>query len=220
MMQRAFWASFFSVLVYNSLVRPRWLRWGISTAEAHASYIGDTLVPRPTVTATRAITIHATPAHIWPWLAQMGRQRSGYYGIDRLDNWNIPSVRYLRQDIPPLAVGMMLDDGLQVLDFVANKFLLFGGFNMPNDLGGRSDFVYLYQLSPLHKETTRLLIRARLRSDGWQGWLFDRIYEVLDYRMVVARLHGIKARVEVHPPEIVSRETIVSAATASAANVQ
>ncbi len=214
-MIRAFGFSTLLIGLYHALVRPQLLQSTLSAEEVNAAYEGDLLIPQPTLVATRAINIKATPAQIWPWLAQMGRERTGYYGTDKLTNWNIPSVRYLRQDIQPLAVGAMLDDGLQVLKFSTSDFMLVGGFNMPNDIGGRSDFLYLYQLVPLTDYMTRLLIRTRVRSDGWQGWVFDRIYEVMDFRIIMARLEGIKARAETHQPQILARETLATVPTQS-----
>jgi uncharacterized protein YndB with AHSA1/START domain len=32
----------------------------------------DTIVPDPLFTSNHAITIDATPDHVWPWIAQMG----------------------------------------------------------------------------------------------------------------------------------------------------
>ena len=44
------------------------------------------------------MTVDATPDQIWPWLAQVGWGRAGYYGYDWIDNggkasaWEILSV--------------------------------------------------------------------------------------------------------------------------------
>jgi hypothetical protein len=38
-----------------------------------------------TYSATLAITINLSPAHIWPWLVQMGYRRGGLYSNDWLD---------------------------------------------------------------------------------------------------------------------------------------
>jgi hypothetical protein len=133
----------------------------------------------------------------------MGRERTGFYGIDRLENWRIPSATYIRQEIPPVALGTMLDNGLKVLDFVAEQYLIIGGFDMPNDLGGRSDITYAYYLASTEPDTTRLVIRMRTFTEGFAGWLYNRAFEVLDVWMMQARLKGIRERAErmVHPIE-------------------
>jgi hypothetical protein len=47
---------------------------------------GDDLISPVDLTATRAITIHATAAQVWPWIAQLGQGRGGFYIYDFLDN--------------------------------------------------------------------------------------------------------------------------------------
>lgn len=47
---------------------------------------GDDLVPRPRLGTTRAITIQAPAAEIWPWLVQMGQGRGWMYSYERLEN--------------------------------------------------------------------------------------------------------------------------------------
>jgi hypothetical protein len=36
--------------------------------------------------ATRAITVHAPAAQVWPWIAQLGQGRGGFYSYDTLEN--------------------------------------------------------------------------------------------------------------------------------------
>jgi len=53
---------------------------------------------------TRAISIQAPPACVWPWLAQLGRG-AGWYSIDRLDNGGKESAGHVVSWIPPPALG-------------------------------------------------------------------------------------------------------------------
>ena len=58
---------------------------------------GDALVPEPVFASTHAITIAAPPAQVWPWIAQMGAGRAGWYSWDAIDNGGTPSsTRNLR----------------------------------------------------------------------------------------------------------------------------
>jgi hypothetical protein len=43
------------------------LRWGATYAEVASAMSGDELVPHPSFTATRAITVAAPPEDVWPW---------------------------------------------------------------------------------------------------------------------------------------------------------
>ena len=70
-------------------------RSGATDAELRAQLPGDELVPRSMWESTRAITIAANPAAIWPWIVQMGypAHRGGWYtphSLDRLQ-WGIRS---------------------------------------------------------------------------------------------------------------------------------
>ena len=65
----------------------RWcLTWGARPDEVSGKLPGDELLPRAGIVATRAITIDAPPAAIWPWLVQMGSGRGGVYTYDWIEN--------------------------------------------------------------------------------------------------------------------------------------
>ena len=71
---------------YFLLARPRQLRWGATDEEANGLLVGDDLISRPDLTATRGITVHASPGRVWPWIAQLGQGRGGFYSYDFLEN--------------------------------------------------------------------------------------------------------------------------------------
>ena len=52
-------------------------RWGATDQEVAAAMPGDQLVRQPIVQSTRAVTIHAPAADLWPWLVQLGAGRAG-----------------------------------------------------------------------------------------------------------------------------------------------
>ena len=56
---------------------------------------GDWLIPGEHGVCTMAIDIDAAPAEVWPWLAQMGADRAGWYSFDHLDRGGRPSSRRL-----------------------------------------------------------------------------------------------------------------------------
>src|ERR1035437_1370405 len=72
--------------VAAAVFRARYLRWGASDEEVEMTLPGDLIVPRAELTATRAITIHTPPAGVWPWIAQLGQGRGGFYRYDSLEN--------------------------------------------------------------------------------------------------------------------------------------
>ena len=53
--------------------------WGATRAEITEPVVGDELIPDATLVATRSIDCDARPAEVYPWLAQMGFGKAGWY---------------------------------------------------------------------------------------------------------------------------------------------
>src|SRR6478752_5231112 len=75
-----------SIAVLVLFGRSRLLRWGATDEEVAAAQPGDDLIGDANVTATRAITIRRSPDVVWPWIAQLGQSRGGFYSYDFLEN--------------------------------------------------------------------------------------------------------------------------------------
>ena len=93
----------------GGLLHPHLLRAGASPEEDRTPLPGDELVPAPMWEATRAVSIDATPDAVWPWVAQMGYGRGGWYGWNPLEREDTGTSRLL--DTAPPAVGDVLLDG-------------------------------------------------------------------------------------------------------------
>lgn len=61
-------------------------RLGASDAESAATLPGDELFPAAGVQNDRACTIAATPEQVWPWIAQLGQDRAGFYSFETVEN--------------------------------------------------------------------------------------------------------------------------------------
>jgi hypothetical protein len=95
-------------IAYHLGLRNWCMRWGTTPAEAHATLPGDDLFPVYTGQATHAITIHASPQQVWPWLMQIGQDRSGFYSYTFLENSigaDMPKVERLVPDWKARTVG-------------------------------------------------------------------------------------------------------------------
>ncbi len=66
--------------------RGRHRRLGASLDEATAPRPGDQLLAGPIVQADRACTIEAAPEDVWPWIAQLGQDKAGFYSFELLEN--------------------------------------------------------------------------------------------------------------------------------------
>ena len=90
------------------LLRRFYNRSGATAEEERRAMPGDELVPRPRLGYTRAITIEAPPRRVWPWLAQIGQGRGGFYSFDTLENvvgCRIHSAERLLPEHAELRVG-------------------------------------------------------------------------------------------------------------------
>jgi glyoxylase-like metal-dependent hydrolase (beta-lactamase superfamily II) len=86
--------------------RPGRVAWKATEAERAMPLPGDELVPSPVVQTTHAVTIGVPPDQVWPWLAQTGQGRAGFYSDskvwDRCVDWY---YRRLSRHLPGEAVA-------------------------------------------------------------------------------------------------------------------
>lgn len=84
----------------------RWhCTWGATPVETVATMPGDHVLPHAQYRCTRAITIEAPLADVWPWLVQVGGSRAGFYSDDLLDNLGRPSAEVIVPELQHLRWG-------------------------------------------------------------------------------------------------------------------
>ncbi|MEO9110454.1 MAG: SRPBCC family protein, partial [Jatrophihabitantaceae bacterium] len=60
--------------------------WGATKTERATVWPGDELVNGPARSVTRAVTIQAPAEQVWRWLVQIGENRAGVYGYEKLED--------------------------------------------------------------------------------------------------------------------------------------
>jgi hypothetical protein len=165
---------------YGTVVRPRLLRWGATDEEVRAPYPGADLIPGGKRRATMAATIGAPPSRVWPWLAQMGCDRAGWYSWDRLDNAGLPSAEQIHPEWQAVSVGDRLassSGGKAWFEVAAVEPQRFLALRAPLDLSARpfdvsgprprffSDSLWAFLLEELPGERTRLVVSGYACSD-------------------------------------------------------
>ncbi len=60
--------------------------WGLTSAEAAEVRPGDELVAEPVWSWTHAVEVQARAEDVWPWIAQIGADRAGFYSYQWLEN--------------------------------------------------------------------------------------------------------------------------------------
>ncbi|HEV7804988.1 MAG TPA: hypothetical protein VGO80_04165 [Solirubrobacteraceae bacterium] len=163
--------------------------WGSTGAERRASLAGDELVPRPSVQHTRAVTIDAPPEQVWPWLAQIGQDRGGFYSYTWLEN--LGGCRMTNADrVHPEWPAPQLGERVWLHPRIALRVL---GLDSGHALTLSSGWCFV--LEDGGGERSRLI--ARWRSPAGVGnlafaLLFDLPHFVMERRMLL----GIKRRAE------------------------
>jgi hypothetical protein len=79
-------AAIMALAWLTPFLRPARCHWGLSAEEASAPRPGDELVPEPRWSWTHAVEIEASPELVWPWIAQIGAGRGGFYSYQWLEN--------------------------------------------------------------------------------------------------------------------------------------
>ena len=188
--------------------------YGSTARERMTSLPGDHIVAKPKVVTNHAITIEAPPEAVWPWLAQMGWHRAGWYTarwVDRLlfpANW--PSADRLIPELQDLKIGSFIPDGapetgcgfiVEELD-PGRALVLHSTSHVPESwrtkYGASLDWSWTFSLTPLGEgRRTRFLFRSRWMTKPWWFTLFGWLIVVpADFVMSRDMLHGVKERVE------------------------
>ena len=156
-----------------ALLTPWMDRWGVMEQEINATFPGDELMVKPASFVNRAVTIHARPEQIYPWIVQLGAGKGGYYSYTWLETYllNCPLVNADRihtewQDLqvgdevkmcpqqsgpPPYTVVMMKPDQAVVMGHQEN---------------GKWMDLWQFVIIPRADGTSRLILRTRTMAVG------------------------------------------------------
>ena len=184
-------------------------RWGVDEATAREPRPGDNLVPTPVWAWTHGVEIDAVPERVWPWIAQIGADRGGFYSYQWLENlvgcglrnadavhqsWELEQgdELVLHPKAPPLRIVQLERDRF---------FVAYAPLDEVAHAEGRAwaTASWLFALEPLPGGRTRLLTRYRLACSSDVATelalgptLMDPVGFAMDRRMLL----GVKERVE------------------------
>jgi hypothetical protein len=180
--------------LYQKVLRRPILTWGATADEVEARLPGDELLADADGVATRAITIDAPPADVWPWVAQMGASpRGGAYTYDWIENLlgldmhSADSVLPEYQH-PRVGEGFGLGANRMTFEIVEPERVL----AMRSADG---NWVWSFVLDDLDRRT-RLISRNRFRLRRLRDRIGMLPMEPGSLLMERKMLHGIKVRAE------------------------
>lgn len=198
-------------LAYQRFGAPRQQRWGATDDEVAMPLVGDEHVAEPAAQLTRAITIDAAPAEVWPWIAQLGADRGGFYSYDRLENLfglGIHSADHVVEAWQDLHVGDIVYASrsrsggwlvvecrpgealaLQVADVASRRPL-----SRDERLGW--EFLWTFALVGTEDGRTRLLVRERTAFANPVTRLLMAPVGLVSFVMTRRMLLGIRSRAE------------------------
>lgn len=205
-------ASTFAMLVgaFLAVARPWYLQWGASDVDAREVLPGDGIVPGAAGQETRGITIDAGAEWVWPWVAQIGQDRGGFYSFDLLENLvgcRMPTADHPRPDLQRWRVGDKLwmyppqgagGVGFATLrTYIPERALAFGTRAVGTSVMEPENGSWALVVQPLDRYTTRLLFRGRGAPRSWAAAAFDRtVFEPMHFVMERRMLIGIKQLAE------------------------
>jgi len=198
--------GFFALIVigYFAFVFPWMLEWGATQAESAMPVPGDDIVPDPLYRSTRAVTIEAPVEYVWPWIAQLGQDRGGFYSYSWIENLLLADIHnartinpawLIRQEgellpltSPNYPLGLIKwkerSVGPHVRRFESNQAMV---------LKGWGSFV----LQPLDGEKTRFIVRYPTKPMPLQTRIiWSLFFEPGHFTMEREMMRGIKARAE------------------------
>ncbi len=199
------------LLGFFAFVRPWYASWGADAAVAQAYLPGDALLWRGAPRETRAISIRAPAEAVWPWVAQIGQDRAGFYSYEILENlagcemknldflvparqrWEVGDKLWM---FPPEKLGGIGYAPLAIYE--PGHALVFLTRRTGTPLSEPPDGTWAFVVEPIDAATSRLVVRGRARGHlGLLGAAFDRgIFEPVHFVMERKMLEGIKARAE------------------------
>jgi hypothetical protein len=183
----------------GNLMSGPWRKWGATEAEATRPMPGDDEVKQPMQVTTRAVTVKAGAADIWPWLVQMGYRRGGMYSYDWIDQrlgiLDQPSANRIIPEFQHLEVGDVIPMGKPpswpVKAIEPNRMLL----TVVKEPG--VEVTWCFMLDEIADRQTRLVLRVRNRL-AMSPLLLLSLPIMLpgEFLMVRKMLLGIKQRAE------------------------
>jgi len=201
-------AAIMAAAMLTPFLRSGQRRWGVDEATAARTYPGDERVPSPTSFWTHGIELDAPIDAVWPWIAQIGADRGGFYSYQWLENVVGCEVRNAERIHPEWEVkvgdGLRLHPDMPALPVVeverGRHWLAFGAADPAARAAGKPwvESSWLFFLEPLGPQRCRFISRYRTATsdDLSMKLAYGAAIEPIGFAMDRRMLLGVKERVE------------------------
>jgi hypothetical protein len=197
-----------------ALLLPAFARWGATADEVNSVQPGDELTSDPLINWTNAISIDAPPEAVWPWIAQIGDTRGGFYSYTFIENrvgaltgaadYNVVyhnADQIVAEWQNPVPGEEIIQGTLKIREVQPGEWLLADSPN-PETLG----WVWLWRVYPVNGgEQTRLINRFRIDiPTETDNPVMTFVMSVGGFLMQQNMMQGIRTRAEggFEPPYI------------------
>ena len=181
--------------LFTPFLRSRRQRWGAREGEIDATHPGDDLVAEPKWRANHAISIDAPPKRVWPWIAQIGQGRGGFYTYQKLENLAgceienssriLPEHQEIRRGDP---IRLHVKTPPMTVSVVDEPTALVLHGNPAEEGGGEVSSSWAFLLLEQANGTTRLLSRTRYHyGDGFLSRLLGGPFLIEPISFVMER---------------------------------
>ncbi|HNS52131.1 MAG TPA: hypothetical protein PKO09_13230 [Anaerolineae bacterium] len=194
-----------AIVVATFAMLPRWTpTWGATDAEVARALPGDDLIARAPGDTTHGVTIDAPPEEVWPWIAQMGDVRGGFYSYTFIENLlqktaaGGEAVYHNASRVLPHFQNPQPGDGL-VLDSLRVHAVEPGEWLLAAQKSEEGDFnwVWLWHLEPVGASQARLLVRMAIRLPGvGDNPVVSKVTDLGAFVMGRRMVHGLRLRAE------------------------
>ena len=167
-----------------------------SPADLARALPGDGLVPAADVVMDRAFDLTAPPETVWPWFAQLGKRRAGWYLPRAVERLLPVRRRALRHLDPGLVAEARIGQGIPDWGGRHARFEM-AVVEPPHALvhttrRGHTDGSWAIVLTP-YDEGTHVQLRLRL-SPVRRPWLAHTLGELVDAATVAGLAAGLRER--------------------------
>ncbi len=190
-------------------------RWGLSKEETKRSFPGDEFVEEPKSQFTHAIKINASAQQVWPWIAQIGQGRGGFYSYEALEELAGLHIRNADEILPEFQNPQLGDlipfgqgEAYPLIVCEKDKAMAIGHCRDldrneaydPEVQKSENNFQvsWLWYVEPLDEQHSRFISRNRVTytSSFKNKLLFGLLAEPVIFAMDRKMCYGIKRRAE------------------------
>lgn len=181
----------FLVVLLAVLLTPWMDRWGTTPEERAQKFPGESFVTNPARTANRGITINAPVQKIYPWILQIGADKSGMYSYTWLENlMNCEMAKdetihpewqnLVPGDLMKMCAGDFAPPPYIVAEVLPNQAVTFG-----HQSNGAWEETWQFVLLPQANGITRLITRTSTNMIGGIWEVVRPISFVMERKMLL-----------------------------------